>query len=62
MHKEVFETTANKEKEMSSRLDQDREKELAEIRRQMKMSKPLIGYLGNQYFYWKEQYDKLKNR
>ena len=33
---------------------------IADIKRQMKVCKPLIGYLGNQYFYWKAELEKLK--
>jgi hypothetical protein len=36
--------------------------EIADIKRAMKLCKPLAGYLGNQYFYWKRELEKLKKK
>jgi len=38
------------------------QKELKDINHQLKLSKPLIGYLGNQYPYWAGQKDKVKKK
>ena len=35
---------------------------LRDIRRAMALTKPLQGYLGNQYNYWKQEYEKLKSK
>jgi len=33
---------------------------LLEAKRQMKLAKPLIGHLGNQYNYWKKQAKRIE--
>jgi len=39
--------------------------ELKEYKRQMKLTKPLAGYLGNQYVFWEKKYlntlEKINN-
>jgi len=40
----------------------NKQKELSDLRRAMKLTKSFAGYLGNQYYYWKERYENLKNK
>jgi len=41
---------------------EQKKKELADIRRAMRLAKPLVGHLGNQYLYWERKYQELKQK
>ncbi len=41
---------------------QSLKKELRDIKHQMKLSRPLRGYLGNQYHYWEKQKEKVQKK
>lgn len=35
-------------------------KQISDAKFMMWYTKPLVGYLGNQYLYWKSEYERLK--